>query len=437
MKTLGIDIGTTTLSFVVRSCASGVLETVSTASGAFEPGQPWERLQNPDAIFDRVSGCVDDLLSRFPDVAAIGVTGQMHGVVYLGADGRAVSPLYTWQDGRGDLPCDASRSWAARLSEVTGYPLASGYGMVTHDYNACNGLVPPQAVSLCTIADYVAMRLAGLTAPQMDASNAASLGLFDLVGGCFDRAALQKANIDASMLPSLAQSPVLGAGPRGVPVCAAIGDNQASFLGATAGQRDALLVNMGTGGQVSVYTRDYLQTNALETRPFPGGGFLLVGASLCGGRSYALLEQFFRQTVKMITGEEVPAYGAMARMLETAAPVGDLPVTATTFQGTRANPALRGSICGLSADNFTPQHLTVSVMRGMAQELHDLFRSYLDRGGSRPAAMIGAGNALRKNPFLRRVFEEVFGAPMTLSDHDEEAACGAALYAAQSINASL
>ncbi len=429
MKFLGVDIGTTTISAVVTDPAVGVRAAMNVKNDTFLPGEYWERMQDPQKIWKSAENCVRVMLARFPDVQGIGVTGQMHGILYLNNCGNAVSPLYTWQDGRGDLPYDETGSWAHHLSSLTRYALSTGYGMVTHYYHLCRGLVPETAVTLCTIHDYVAMRLAGLAAPVMDATDAASLGLYDACNGCFDTAALEKAGIDAAMLPPLAVDPYLGTGTLGIPVYTAIGDNQASFLGATDGNRDALLINMGTGGQVSVFTPDYLQTGALETRPFPGGGWLLVGASLCGGRSYALLEAFLRQTVKMVTGEEAPAYDAMARLLEQPCPE-DLPKTVTTFQGTRQDPSLRGSICGLTPENFTPAHLIWSLMEGMAQELYGMYRSFLEQGGRRPAQMIGSGNGLRKNPALCRVLEDVFGCPMRLSMHEEEAACGAALYAA-------
>ena len=47
---------------------------------------------------------LDQLLERYPQTASIGLTGQMHGIVYLDREGRCISPLYTWQDGRGNLP---------------------------------------------------------------------------------------------------------------------------------------------------------------------------------------------------------------------------------------------------------------------------------------------------------------------------------------------
>ena len=205
------------------------------------------------------------------------------------ATGTPVSPLYTWQDGRGDLPHPQGGTWSQALSRITGYPCATGFGTVTHFYNQANGLVPETAAVICTIHDYIAMRLSGRTRPVTEASDAASMGVFHVEKGEFDIAALEKAGIDPAILPQVWRSGSIG-DYRGCQVYAGIGDNQASFWGATQGNREAMLVNMGTGSQFCVYTPRYLSCPGLETRPYPGGGYLLVGASLCGGRAYALLE---------------------------------------------------------------------------------------------------------------------------------------------------
>ena len=430
MKTLGLDIGTTTVSAVILD-SGRVLEAKTVKNGSFLPGAPWERLQDPEVIRETCKALVGELLGAHPDVAAIGLTGQMHGILYLGAAGQPVSPLYTWQDGRGDLPYDDRTTWAGHLSEITGYALATGYGMVTHYYNLNHGLVPENTARFCTIHDYIAMKLAGRTTPVTEPTDAASLGLYDSPGGCFDRAALEKAEIGEELLPELMENPCLGVGPLGIPVYAAIGDNQASFLGAAGGRTDVLLVNVGTGSQISVYSPDYLQTETLETRPFPDGGWLLVGASLCGGRSYALLENFFCQTVKMVTGRDSSVYDAMTRALDGAGKITDCPTAVTTFQGTRADPRLRGSITDIGTDSFTPVHFMHSIMHGMARELYDMYRGYLDKGGKALEIIIGSGNGLRKNRHLCRIFEEVFGCRLILSQNEEEAACGAAIYAAK------
>lgn len=431
MKTLGLDIGTTTIAAVVCDDDTGVLASRTVDNDTFLPGESWERMQDPVRILEKAAGVLQQLLCLHPDVAAIGLSGQMHGILYLDADGTPVSPLYTWQDNRGDLPYDETHTWASHLSEITGHTLATGFGLVTHSYNLAHAQVPENASVLCTIQDYLAMKLSGRHYPVMHETNAASLGFYDTVGHRFDPEALEKAGIDPSILPVPESCPCLGTGELGIPVYAALGDNQASFLGAAEGRTDALLVNVGTGSQVSIFSADHIQTPALETRPFPDGGWLLVGASLCGGRSYALLEHFFRETAQMVTGREQSAYDAMASAMDAAGEITDYPKITTLFQGTRKDPSLRGTIENIGTDNFTPLHFMYGILHGMADELYGLYAEYLSMGGTPPAVMIGSGNGLRKNPHLCRILEHTFGISLILSNNLEEAACGAALYAAR------
>lgn len=428
MKTLGLDIGTTTISAVVAEDGA-VLSCVSRKNDSFlSTGNDWERVQDPDYIRRTAMDTVESLLRQHPDTRRIGVTGQMHGIVYLDAAGTPVSPLYTWQDGRGNLPCEGM-TYAQKLSQLTGCSVSTGFGLVTHYYNMQNGLVPPTATVFCAIGDYMAMVLAGKQAPATDPSDAASFGLFDVKNGCYEEAALKKAGIGIGMLPPLAEAPQIGFYDGRIPVCAAIGDNQASFLGATAADRDCMLVNIGTGGQFSVFTEDYLHCDGLETRPFPGG-FLLVGSSLCGGRAYALLEKFLRETVAAIGGVTTDnCYDAMERLLTSAEKPDDLPCATPLFQGTREDPSIKGSITGLTPANFTPRHLIWSMLEGMAKELHDMYLRYAVQDGS-ARKLIGSGNGLRKNIHLQSCFAEAFQMPLELSSCAEEAATGAAFYAA-------
>lgn len=427
MKALGLDIGTTTVSAVVLEDGA-LLKSVTKKNGYFiQTENPREKSQDVALIEKTAMAAVDELLSEFSDVSAIGVTGQMHGILYLDKNGDPVSPLYTWQDGRGDEILADGESYAAYLSKKTGYALATGYGCVTHFYNLRNGLVPETAVVFSTIHDYIAMRLAGLTRPVTDATDAASFGLFDVKAGTFDEKALAKVGIDRAMLPAVAKEPCIGMHGN-ARVFVAIGDNQASFLGTTGGKREGMLVNVGTGSQFSAYSDTYIASEALETRPFPGGGYLLVGASLCGGRAYALLENFFRETARMLGVDCDRAYDAMDALAAQEDPITD-PITVTPlFSGTRKNPALRGKIEGLSTENFTPRHLITGVMQGMARELYEMYDAYLASGG-KPSTLYGSGNGLRVNPYLQKCFKELFKLPIVLSSAREEAATGCALYA--------
>ncbi len=58
-----------------------------------------------EKIIQKAKVVVDEFIDKYPDAHNIGLTGQMHGIVYLNAEGRSVSPLYTSQDGRGNI-CD-------------------------------------------------------------------------------------------------------------------------------------------------------------------------------------------------------------------------------------------------------------------------------------------------------------------------------------------
>lgn len=275
MKALGLDLGTTSLSAVVLETDSGVLAAKTVQNAAFLPGERWERTQNAEEIYAAALPLVQELVCEHPEICAIGVTGQMHGIVYLDTDGRVSEPALHVAGRTAALPFNETESWAAHLSAVTGYPAAPGYGLATHYYNVHHGLVPETAACFCTIADFVAMRLAGRTSPLLDGSNAASLGLFDLQNGCFDKDAAEKAGLSPHLLPQVSKNAYLGTGTFKIPVYAAIGDNQAAFLGAVDDRKHTLLVNVGTGSQVAVFTPGYLSVPGLETRPTPAAGIFL------------------------------------------------------------------------------------------------------------------------------------------------------------------
>jgi sedoheptulokinase len=432
VKLAGLDIGTTSISALVLDAATGVVAGVLTEanSTALPPEGPGQALQDPDAILAAAGRTLGRLLDAHPEVRGIGVTGQMHGILYVDRAGRAASPLSTWQDGRGDLARPDGLTYAGFLSRETGQSLSTGMGLVSHYCNAREGRVPARAAALCTIADYVAMRLAGSKVPVMDATNAASLGCFDIERLEFRLDALRRVGVDGRLLPGVAVDyPPLGEMRPGMPVFTALGDNQASFLGSVRELRGTALVNVGTGSQLSVWTAERIEAPNIDARPFPFDGFLGVGAALCGGRAYALLRDFFERTLRLFgAAAGAVTWEAMNAVDESALQGGRLAVD-TRFEGTRADPAVRGGVAGLGTDTFTPEHLVAGVREGIASELHG-FHGCLPEGMRRGVVrLVGSGNAIRFNPALRRAFERRFGMPMAVPAHREEAAFGAALLA--------
>lgn len=425
---LGLDIGTTTISTVVLDTENGSILTSRTVKHSADILSPhvYEKMQDAALIEQKAMGLVEELTAVYPAIAAIGLTGQMHGILYLDHAGNPLSPLYTWQDERAGL---GSPSICDRLYDATGYRLNVGYGLATHCALAESGAVPAGAARLCTIMDYLAFVLCGRKNLKIHTTNAASLGLYDARSECFDASALERAGIDPSILPPVtAECEVLGTF-RGIPVCVAVGDNQASVFGSVATPASAALANFGTGSQISVMTDDLSSVTAdgaVEIRPYFDHSYLVCGSALCGGRAYALLEQFFRLFAAAAGASDEPQY-ALLNKLGAEGLASDDPLNiATTFCGTRADPELRGSITNLGQHNFTPAALTAGVLTGMAQELYQMFRKMPGSGISR---LIASGNAIRKNPALVMALEQVFGLKVSIPAHQEEAAFGAALLA--------
>ena len=404
MKAIGIDIGTTSICGVVIDIKTGeLIKSVTKDINAFiSCVADWEKIQSVEKIIAIATEILDSLITD--NVAVIGVTGQMHGIVYVDKDGNAVSPLYTWQDGRGNQPFEDT-TYAEFLGSST------GYGNVTDFYNRQNGLVPRDAEYFCTIHDYFVARLCGFKKPQIHITDAASFGLFDLKSKTFT----YNGNID------FIDGYKIAGEYKNIPVSVAIGDNQASVLSSLSGQ-DELLINVGTGSQVSIVCDDIITAHNIETRPFFEEKYLAVGAALCGGRAYALLKDFYKSIIASVADvDDKTVYDIMGKFFEEK---GDSLSVDTRFAGTRADETIRGSINNISVENFTPAALTKGVLNGMIKELYDMYALMeVDIKG-----VVGSGNGIRKNKALIKAAEKSFGYSVKIPCHTEEAAFGAALY---------
>lgn len=425
MNGIGIDIGTTSICLTVIDSVSGeVRKAVNLPNCYGIDAAAYEACQDAEKITDVCIGAADKLMEEFAPVCSIGITGQMHGIVYLDENGKAVSPLYTWQDASGNRVLENSGSYAEKLSEITGYKMATGYGGTTCYCHFVDGKVPENARRICTVHDYLCMKLCGLKEPVMHSSDCASFGLFDL-GECkFDKKAITDAGMDASLFPDAVDCAVTAGTYRGIPVCVAIGDNQASFIG-SVDDDGAVLINIGTGSQVSYVTDSCEGTSSMEVRPLHNGSYIRVGAALCGGRAFASLEKFIRDTINLSGADISSAYKYIDAYLESSPCPDDRLGVDTRFCGTRENPALRGGIGNLGLDNFTPGHLIYGVLEGISGEL---FAMYGDTRGLNHTSAIGSGNGLRKNKALQKIIADMFGLPLKIPAHKEEAAYGAALY---------
>jgi sugar (pentulose or hexulose) kinase len=457
---LGLDVGTTSVSVVLLDREAGRLVSGrSLPHGAGRSGAMAGRAElDLDVLWRVVQAALRDLVAETEgrgEVSAVGVTGQMHGLALVRADGTPAAPAITWQDQRAIERDETGAAYLERFVSEAGGPTAfermgaspaTGYLGPSLYWLRRQGFSPAPSVTACLIPDAIVARLAG-GPPVTDPTDAASTGLYDVVSGAWDLAVLRGLGIPEALLaPVRASGEVAGRLRRdvaervglaaGLPVAVAIGDNQASFIGSVRDAGRALLVNIGTGAQVSALVSAFARGAGLEARPFPGGRYLLVGAGLYGGASYALLRDLYRQIGRAFFGArgDEGLYDRMNALAAEVPPGSDGLRCVPLFAGTRVDPTVRGSFTGVSPENLTPGHLARALLEGVADQLHALWDVMRPLAGAR-VDLVGAGNAITRNALLARILAVRFGLPLNLPAFDEPAALGAALVAGTAVGA--
>ena len=460
---IGVDLGTTKItSLALENETGSILALASTANDAnitsssdrARGRSEWQA----DRILAAACHCLADvssqLGSRVRDVAGLGITGQQHGMLLVDSSLHPISPLINWQDRRALEPMPGSDStWltAARQAigpeawKRTGCHLHPGFMAVTlFELAVKNGL--PSGAKALVIMDYFAAALTG-EAPVTDPSCAGSSGVFDVRSRDWNHDAIEALGLSPSLFPEIREAHESVGGltgniaastglPVGTPVFAPIGDHQASFLGSVADRRNSVLINVGTGAQVAVYTDEIDFVPPIELRPFPCGGNLLSNVGLAGGWSYQVLKQFFEDVGRSLfqTEPSEKFYDQMNQLAQQIPSGADGLCCEPRFSGTRLDPAVRGSITGLSPQNFTAGHLARAVLEGMSRSLHDGFKAIQQVTNHSPTTLVAAGNGLRENPLLGEIVSHAFGLDISFTQHREEAAFGAALVASVGTN---
>ena len=455
---LGLDLGTTTVTGVLLDAGSGEVLSQSQRrnDGALRPARAGRAEQEPRRLYSLALEVLAELVATGLSAGSLGrasglaLTGQMHGLLCVDADGRPLTPLITWQDQRtaeplpGDTTAlDQIQSRTADLAwQENGCPMAHGYGAATLFWLVEQGQLPQGAHQVCTIAGWLAGRLTGRPAVT-DPTFAASWGIYSLVNERWNAAFLVRLGLDPRLFPPVRPSGEklggLAAGiarttglPSGLPVFNALGDSQASFLGSVTDPERALLVNLGTGGQVCWRVLEaQTPTAAVETRPLLPRSFLRVGASLCGGAAYAWLNQTVRGWLAEfgVSVDEGTVYEQLNRLAMGSDTSGGLQVR-TTFLGVRGDPTVRaGAIEGIRPENLRLGALARATLTGMVDELAGLYESQ-SSNALHHQQVVAAGGGVWANPLLPSLIEERFGFPVQVLSQREASAVGAAVLAA-------
>ncbi|MBM3497341.1 MAG: hypothetical protein FJX74_01600, partial [Armatimonadetes bacterium] len=369
---VGIDLGSTTLSGVVLDPATREVVTQETVPNEAEVTSTEDRERDrSEWDLERMVESALALIGRLASgrrIEAVGVTGQQHGMALLDRLGTPVSPFIGWQDRRCNEPLSDGRTTVQRMLEQGGEMFrrsgcvpATGYMASTLFWLVQRGELPAKAVA-CFAPDHLVGRLCGKDAIT-DPTLAASAGVFDVERGEWNAELVEVLGLPLGCLPEV-RTPCTRAGglsrdaaaltglPEGTPVATPCGDNQASFAGSVGDPARSVLVNIGTGGQTSVYVEQALFVEGLDLRPFLQPGFLLVGAGLAGGRSYRMLRDFVREIGRQLFGiEDLPNLYERLTQLAVDAPAGCDGLTCEPiFAGTRHEPDRRAVWRGMSEE---------------------------------------------------------------------------------------
>lgn len=434
---LGRDIGTGKVAAVLVDKAGRVRAALSRAHRADRPAPRGRAEQDLAALLRASIAAVRGLPARLRrQVCAVGVTGQMHGVALLDRRGRPLTPLATWQDGR----CLEDPGFLPALYRRAGRRLRSGYGGATLAWHCAHGL-PPKAWGAATAPDWIVMQLCGAAQPVMEASMAHSWGLFDIRRRRWDVRAVRRAGIPSQWLPAIVEwggragtiSRTAAAAwglPAGRPVMVAIGDNQASVLATVDDPAGDIAVTIGTGAQASVIvprsSRGATTGPAWEQRPFAPGCTLIVAASVNGGAAWAWLADVLRGWCPQIGGQP-PSLREIFRRLDAAGLRARREIAVDPlWWPERHTPGQTGAVRGWTAADRDVGALARGAARGMARNLRSMLPEFALAGRRR---IVGSGNALRRNPLLRRMIAAEFGCQLVMPASSEETAVGAALLA--------
>ena len=456
MPYIGLDLGTTSITAILLETGTGDVLAKHSVSNDTETTSPDQKAAGRsewdiDGMISKTIFLLKLVAADAPDhgtIEGIGVTGQQHGMVLLGHEGTPITPFIGWQDRRCHDPHQEGKTYLENMMALGGRGFtrsecspARGYMGASLFWLSQNGMLPGSAVASFA-PDYLVGRLCNKV-PVTDPTNAAGSGLYDVIERRWNAELLSSLGIPQSVLPRV-QASCSWAGklcgnlaseigiPAGTPVTNACGDNQASFAGSVSDYKYSVLVNIGTGGQISVYNPGSIRIEGFLVRPYLKSGYLLVGAGMTGGRSYAVLERFIRAVGQEIFGVE-PIDGIYDRLNELASAVSagsDDLICEPAFTGSLTEPDRRGRFSGINDMNLTPGHLARSLLEGMAMQFFRMYESMRYQGIAPRTLLVGAGNGVRKNPLLGPILSDTFGLALNVVKHGEEAAIGASLCAA-------
>jgi xylulokinase len=419
-RLLGIDIGTSGCKALLIDETGKVLASASADYPLSTPQPLWSE-QNPEDWYVGVQKCLQAIKVR-PD--AIGLTGQMHGAVFLDANDQVIRPAILWNDQRTFAECaEIDRTVGPeKVRAITGNPPLTGFQLPKilwlrkHEPAAFARLH-----SVLLPKDYIRFRLTGVKAG--DVSDSSGTGAFDINRRQWSEELIAAVSLKPDLFPPVFESDQLCAETaERVPVVAGGGDQAAGAVGTGAVEPSVLSISIGTSGVVfnALIEPRVDPQGAVHTFCHANRGWHAMGVMLsCGGAVRWMRDTLYPGI----------AYDTIAADAATVAPGCHGLTFLPYLTGERTphnDPFARASWAGLTLSHGRAE-LARAVFEGVTFGLRDGYDRLQALGAPATKARVTGGGA--KSRFWLQLVADIFDMPCVTLESDEGPAFGAALLA--------
>lgn len=439
---LGIDLGTTALKCIITDHKQRVvgLAEVSLPITRLRPG--WSEQTPQDWWLALQKACRMLRAGNRKDwgrIAAIGLSGQMHGAVILDGAGKVLRPAILWNDGRAGAEATLFNGKVSDIGQIAGVAAVAGFTAPKLLWlQAHEPEVFKQLAMVLAPKDFLRFRMSGdfITDP----CDASGMSLLDVAQRKWSPALVEAAGIRLENLPRIDEGPCASAHlhksaadflglPVGLPIAAGAGDAAASAIGIGAINDGDGFISLGTSAQY------FVTTNSFWPRPQQmiqalGHGlpdlWYQVAALLNGASPLSWLNGIFPGgNIQKLLQRTERRYDGPGRILF-------LPY----LNGERTphnDPSARAAFHGLHAGT-TQDDLALAVLEGVALSLADC-QDVLEQSGTRVAELLVVGGGTR-SAFWMQMLANVLNRRITIpAGSDVGAAFGAARLARLAVTA--
>ncbi len=437
---LGVDSSTTATKAVLVD-EQGAVRGLGIHEYGYDIPRPGWSEQDPQLWWEGTAAATRAALAAAgvdgSAVVAVGLTGQMHGLVLLDADDSVLRPAILWNDQRTAHECDLIRSVVGpeRLIQLTGNDAVTGVTapklVWVRDHEPD---MWARARHVLLPKDYVRLRLTGEHA--MDKADGSGTLLFDLAARDWSTEVLDALEIPRDWMPPTHEGPTVtgrltaeaaaATGLRaGTPVVAGGGDQSANAVGVGAVAPGAVALSLGTSGVVFATTDGPLYESRGRVHAFchaVPGRWHMMSVMLSAAGSL----RWFRDAVA--PGESFDDIVAPAAEIGAAREGLYFLPYLTGERSPHPDPDARGAFVGLDISHDR-RHMTRAVLEGVCFGLRDGLELMIEAGTPRPTQIRASGGGLA-SAVWRQMLADVLRAEIAIPTTTEGAAYGAALCAA-------